>query len=38
MKRLTRYMTPRNMRMLWIIIILVALAAAAAAPAGFTGG
>lgn len=38
MKGLTRYMTPRNVRILWIIITLVAMAAAAGAPAGYTGG
>ena len=38
MKRLTSCMTPRNVRVLWIIITLVALAAAAGAPAGYGNG
>jgi hypothetical protein len=38
MKRLTPYMTARNVRILWIIITLVALAAAAGAPAAYGGG
>jgi hypothetical protein len=37
MKRLTTYMTPRNMRIAWIIITIVALAAAAGAPAAYSG-
>jgi len=38
MKRLTLYMTPRNMRIAWVIITLIALAAAAGAPAGYGRG
>jgi hypothetical protein len=38
MKRLADHMTPRNMRILWIIVTLVALAAAAGAPPGYGGG
>ena len=38
MERVRRHMTPRNMRILWIIVTLVALAAAAGAPVGYGGG
>jgi len=38
MKRLTAYMTPRNMRIAWLIITVIALAAAAGAPAAYGGG
>jgi len=38
MKRLTPYLKPWNVRILWIIITLIALAAAAGAPAGYGGG
>jgi hypothetical protein len=38
MKRLTSYLTARNVKIAWIVITLVALAAAAGAPPGFGGG
>ena len=38
MKRLTPYLTARNVKIVWILITLVALAAAAGAPAGYSNG
>jgi hypothetical protein len=38
MKRLTPYLTGRNLKIAWILITLIALAAAAGAPAGYGGG
>jgi len=38
MKRLTPYVTARNVKIAWFIITLIALAAAAGAPAGYSNG
>jgi hypothetical protein len=38
MKRFSLYLTPRNVRIAWIIITLVAMAAAAGAPAAYGRG
>lgn len=38
MKQLAAYVTPRNIRIAWIIITLIALAAAAGAPACYGRG